>query len=179
MFSRRKILAATTAVIPVGFLAACGANAAKTDAQVLADASGIVNNLLALVPAIEIADPSLLPSALSATIVSGLNTAKTLLGNLSASTPAVTGASTLKIVESYVNAALNALSSVTPAAAAAFPGLSPYVATIEAVTALVPVVEAFVNSSIAVTTPTASLAVKTPSMSVADARKVLGIPTVK
>lgn len=175
--SRRALLRGTTAIAGVAVLAACGANAATLDAQILADASGAVNGASAVATQVN----SLKPGAVSAAVLAGLATAKTLIASLSASTPLAAGATTLQTIDTYINDALTALSAVLPAAAGAFPVLAAAIPVVDAAIALLPTIEAYVNPLItsATAAATAPLMPIAAVMTVAQARATLGIPQVK
>ena len=179
--TRRAILGAAPAI-----LAGCSLLGNLTPAQVLADASGILSSLSGAVSTVNANAATLLalgikivPSTL-APVAAGIATAQQLVAALSTGLPASQSASTLQTVEAYINDALNALAAVTPAAAVAFPAVAPVVAIIEAVAALAPTIEAFVNQYVAAPTTTASVRAKAiaPTMAPATARMVLGIPVV-
>lgn len=172
--SRRSLLAG----VSLAALAGCTGTGALTPAQVLADATGAVQALTALVPDVAMAAPKLLPAAVQAQVMDGLKLATALLQKLTTSTPAASAAGTLQTVEGYIVDALQALAAVTPAAAAAFPALAPYVVLVQAVAAMVPVLATFINGFVAA--PIASLPALAahPVMTPAAARLVLHIPTV-
>jgi hypothetical protein len=176
---RRHLLVCATSFSTAALLDAC-AGGATTDAQVLADATGIVNSLLSEVPLLAATAPAVVTPALAGQVIGYLTSARTLVLALSSATPAAAGASTLAQVEGFINQALAGLTAITPAVAAAYPPLAAALPIIAAVNALLPVIEAFVNTYV----PAAS-AVHMAKASAAGgmdpvvARKVLGIPTVK
>lgn len=176
--TRRALLCGVAAA---ALLAGCSPNgtAAQIEAQVLADATGAVNGLASVVPAVLKAAPNLLPAATGSQVMQGLTLAQQMLGKMDASTPLPTAANTLQVVEGAILQAVNALAAVTPAAAAAFPVLAPYVVIIQAAAALLPGIVAFINSVIP-SGQTASLAAGLPApvMTPAQARAALGIPSV-
>lgn len=177
--NRRALLLGTAAAIPAALaLSACGPSAvALTPAQVVADAQGIDAGLLKALPIVAAADPTLLPAAKQASTTADLTVAQTTLATMAANLPPVaTGQSTLQVVEGYFNAALDTLASVTPAAALLFPDLAPAVGLVQAAAVLAPMVEAFVTPG----GTTAALRAKAlaPSMTVAQARALLGVRTL-
>src|ERR1035437_2651843 len=111
--SRRLFLACSPAALAGCTLAnQIGITTAMTYAQVLADASGIVNQLSALVPNISQIAPKILTPANASAAAQALALAKGLLAGLSVNTQAKAGASTLLTVEGYVNQVLDALAGV-------------------------------------------------------------------
>jgi hypothetical protein len=176
--SRRQFLSFIPGVALVG-VAGCSASD-TLPAQILADAAGVVNDLLTLVPQVSAAAPSILSASVAATLLKDLNLAKTLLNSLSTSVSASTAATVLQQVEGYVSDALNALAAVIPAAASTFPVLTAFVLPIEAVASLLPVLVNFINSQIP---PPSALKLTDkiatiPTMEVLKARQVLLIPIV-
>lgn len=177
MISRRNALRSTACMIPLAILAGCGTTAAATlDAQVLADATGVVNSLSTLFPAVVAAVPNFIPSAVVTSVNNGLTIAKNLVTTLTTDTPVNMGASTLQTVESYVNSAVNALAAVTPAAAAVFPVLNIFLVPILAVSAILPSIEAFIG--LYTENPSVLSGAPLSNMTAAQARIVLHIPTV-
>lgn len=159
--NRRTLLLGSVAAS----LAAC-ANGALTPALVVSDAQAITNGLATALPQIA-AVPAVAsnPTAL-ATITKAegyVKQAQAALAGLSANLPAQQGATILATVEGYLNAALDA--------ATAIQGLPPNVQTIiDAVAAILPVVEAFVNTTLGTIVPAAARPVK---MTPDQARAVL------
>src|ERR1035437_8827125 len=95
----RRLFSTTALAVPFLAVAGCAGAGALTSAQVLADASGIVNQLSALVPNIAIAAPTVLTAAVATQAEKALALAKGLLAGLTANVPAAAGASTLLTVE--------------------------------------------------------------------------------
>ena len=188
--TRRRVLAcvpfSTVVFVPafVG-LSDCTPAQATTDAQVLADASGAVASLNAVVQQFSAIDPKCLDPNTLAGIQNGLKIAQGLIANLSTATPAPTGASTLAQVDTYLNDGLTAIASVLPVASAAFPALAVAVPIVDAIIALLPGIEAWVNPILASTQAAPVAAARAPLapikavVLVADARKALGIPKMK
>lgn len=178
--TRRGSLLAAFAANSMLLLSACTTAPTVTPAQVATDAQGIVTALQTYLPLIAVADPNLMTPDMLATIKGDLAQAASLTSQISASTTALTGATTLQQADVYINDALAVLSAVTTA----IPGspLAPYAPIIQAVVALAPVVEAFVNTTLGTVnqTATASLRAKAvaPRMTPADARGILRIATV-
>ena len=163
-------------------LVACTAAQQTTDAQVLADASGAVASLNAVVQQFSAIDPKGLSPTTLAGIQSGLKIAQGLIASLSTATPAATGASTLAQVDTYLNTGLTAIASVLPVASAAFPALMVAVPIVDAIIALLPGIENWVNPLLTSAAPKAAAALPlraSVAVSPAQARKVLGIPAMK
>lgn len=179
VLSRRAALIGTSA-LSVAALAACSLTPAL-DAQILADASGVVSSLSAVASQVN----TLAPGKVPASVTNGLSVAQGLVASLSTATPIPTGASTLQTVDGYINAALQAFATVLPAAALAFPVLVPAIPIVDGAIALLPVIEAYVNPLIQQLTPSAPAAASAPlhpimlAMTPAQARAALGIATVK
>jgi hypothetical protein len=177
MFTRRAAFPLAASAV----LAACTPSTPTTpgtlDPQVLADAMGIVNGLATALPQIMAADPKLLTVPTYTTIMQSLHDAQTLLANLSASTPAAAGATTLITVETDINDALNAVAPVLPSAATTYPGLQPFVIIFDSAIALLPIIENFINTAIPTATPPKS--VRRSNTPPSEARRSLHIPVVK
>jgi len=174
--SRRHLLFTTALIAPLA-MTACGANAATTDAQVLADASGITNGVLTAVTQVN----SFKPGAVSASIVTGLQAAQGFVASLSTATPAPTGATTLQKVDTFINNGVTALASVLPALSILFAPLAGVIPVVDGAIALLPSVEAWVNPLITSVgaTPVVIPAPIKVAYTVAAARAKLGVPVVK
>lgn len=133
---RRHLLLATLAPLA---LAACGGAAGPlTPAGILSNAGAIVNGLAVAIPELLNAVPTLIPAATGSRIMGYLTQAQTILATVTANLPAAQGATLLAQVEGYINSALTDL--------AAFPLIPPPFSTyIAAASALLPVLEAFIN----------------------------------
>lgn len=176
--SRRALMAATV-LVTAGMLPGCSPSNSLSFAQALADAKGAVAGLLGVVPAVTNIAPNLLPASTVDEIEQGLTLAQQVLGGMDASTPPNTAASTLQTVEGIILQGVKALAAVTPAAAAAFPPLAPYVVIVQAAAALLPGVATFINSVLpAGQTAALTASLPMPTMTPEQARAVLGIPTV-
>jgi hypothetical protein len=179
--TRRLFIATTGLGIPAFGLVGCGTNAAAIDAQVLADAQGLVTVAGTITTAIEQYDPKAFSADVTSQIAQWEAAAKAGLATLSTSTPAATGASKLQVVETDINNVLQAVRAVLPIAAAAVPAIAPFVPMYDAAVALLPIVEAYVNSVVAPSAVSARVALKPvgAAFSPEQARKVLGVPSVK
>jgi len=179
--TRRSVLVIAGAAIPASLLAACGTNGTALDAQVLADAQGLVTVAGTITTAIEQYDPRAFSADVTSQIAQWEDAAKAGLATLSTSTPAATGASKLQVVETDINNVLQAVGVALPIAAAAVPAIAPFVPMYDAAVALLPIVEAYVNSVVAPSAVSARVALKPvgAAFSPEQARKVLGIPSVK
>jgi hypothetical protein len=170
------LFAGSTALL---LLARCGGQNANLDAQILADAQGLESATTSLetlltqyAPNALTADQKTQIATLEAAIVSGLN-------SLTTTTPAPAGATTLQVIDSDINQVLAAIGGVLPGAAATFPALAPAVPIYDAAVAILPVIEAYVNSLIPAATAAAAPPpkfVKTDySGNIAGARAILHI----
>ena len=161
-------------------LTRCGAQNATVDAQALADAKGLQaatanleNALVQYAPTALNDDQKAKIATLEAAVVAGLQ-------SLTTSTPAAAGATTLQTIDSDLNQVLAAIGAALPGAALAIPALAPFVPIFDAAVAVLPVIEAYVNSVIpaaaaAATQPVGALNSK---YSVVTARSILRIPTL-
>jgi hypothetical protein len=177
MLSRRHLLSAT-ALIPAAALVACdGSSAATVDTQIVADASGIVNGLIATANQINAVAPGKIPASITADLL----IAQGLVTGIAPTVTAPAAATTLQTVDNYISGALTTIADVLPVAAAAFPVLAAAIPIVDAVIALLPVVEAWVNPLIGQLTASAAAPVHpiAATMAPADARKVLGVALVK
>jgi hypothetical protein len=133
------------AALSVALLTACstttGTPTALTPAQVSADLQGALTALSTVDGLIVAASPNAISAANQKTITAVLTSAQTELAALSATTPASSGASTAATIDGYLNTAVGILASVS----SAVPGLSTFSPEIDAVDAVLPAVEAFVN----------------------------------
>jgi hypothetical protein len=163
-------------------LARCGAQNAMLDAQILADAQGLESATAAIEAELSTVAPNVLTPQVKtniamweAAIVAGLDT-------LTEATPAPVGATKLQTIDADLNQILTSIGSVLPAAAAMFPVLVPFIAMYDAALAILPGIEAYVNSVISPVSPAVALVVPhyiatDYSTNLASARYVLGIPT--
>lgn len=158
MLSRRAILRTSALAIPAAALAACTTAGVSVYQQVLADLQGMVPELGDIFSAIQTLSPKAFTQQQAAQITSALDLAGKLLASLSANTPAPTAAQTIETIESEVNTVLRDFGAVLPGAAAAFPALAPYIPIYDAVVALLPGIELWVNQVIGVVPPAASAA---------------------
>ncbi|MBS0344330.1 MAG: hypothetical protein JSS56_27830, partial [Proteobacteria bacterium] len=147
--------------------------------QFVTDANGILAESKAIAAAIETNAPGALNAQQQAQIAGWQSAAADALASLSASTPAAAGASKLQVAETALNNALSAIGAALPAAAALYPALAPYVPLYDAAVALLPGLEAYVNSLV----PSSAVAAGKMAapiggrLSPAQARALLGIPT--
>ena len=139
-----------------------------TDAQVLADATGLVSSLSGVVTAINAAKPGTVSSQVQGYITDAQN----LVTNLTAQTPASQGASTLQQIDTDIS---NVLSAVTPIVSSVYPVAAPIIAAVQVV---LPGVEAWVNPLITQATGVSAVAPVQTAALVA-ARKRLMIAVVK
>lgn len=173
-------------LLSVGLLACGTTSTADINAQALADAQGLVNTTKAIVAAIELNDPAAFSAIQQAQITASMNAANAALAQLSAGTLALPGATTLQTIDTDINAVLAAAGAALPAAAVAFPALAPTVPLYDAAVALLPLIEAYVNTVIENTqvTPNLVAAAEAPLKPIqshydADqARKLLGVAQV-
>jgi hypothetical protein len=162
--SRRAALMSS---IPVALaVAGCVAGSEVTPANVIADASAIVSGLSGALAQVLVASPNLIPPVIAAQASSALASAQALLGGLTTSTAASTGASILVQVEGYVNTALGYLAPLVP---------PPYNVAVEAAVVLLPIVENFISQFVTPPpVPAAARKLARPgAMSASEARAVL------
>ena len=177
-----KLFSGAFFAIPVlfamsGTLSKCQfANNDVTPAQIAADATGIVNELATLLPQIENVAPKAFSQTQLAQITNDISLAQKALANLSAGMPATNGASVAQQIDFYINDAVGALATVAPS----IPVLAPYVLPIDAVEAILPGIEAFVNQYLPSSVTKASLVRTAGSLNMTpdQARSQLGIPVV-
>jgi len=135
-FSRRAVLGAPLAAA----LTRCGA-VALTPAQIVTEACVTAKGLSGALTQVANADPALISAATLATLQNDLALAQGAASSLTTNLPAASGASTVQLVEGYINAVLNTL------AAPPINGLipAPFNMAITAAALVVPDLEAFVN----------------------------------
>jgi hypothetical protein len=141
--SRRAILGAPIAAA----LTNCGATA-LTPAQIVAEAGVVAKGLSGALTQVAGADPTLVPATMLTTLQDDLTSAQGAATTLTANLPAVQGASTVQIVEGYINAVLNTLAG--PPINGLIP--APFNMAVAAAALVVPDLETFVNQYL----PTAS-----------------------
>lgn len=163
MITRRIAILGTAAA-----LAACSTDAQDTQARVLADIKGLIPVTISIIAAITAQAPKAIPSTAVAEINALLASAQTAITDF-ASNPAAS----MTTIESYLNAALGAIGSALPGAAAAFPVLAMYIPMYQAAASLVElVIEPYLNTLI----PTASMRMyATPKYTPDQARAILKI----
>jgi hypothetical protein len=134
--SRRAILGAPLAAA----LTSC-ASITLTPAQIVTEAGTVAKGLSGALTQLASADPNLISAGALAMLQSDLGLAQGAASSLNTSLPASNGASTVQIVEGYINAVLNTL------AAPPINGLipAPFNMAITAAALVVPDLEAFVN----------------------------------
>jgi hypothetical protein len=175
--SRRRALSGVSLLALMVAVEGCGASAATTPAQIIADASGLVSVLQTDLPLIAAIDPALMTPAQQATAVSDLASAQTLVATVTPSVAATESASTLQQVETAINVGLDALSAVATATATS--PLAPYALPIQAAIVLAGGLEAWINATLGTNSTVATARVKAvPGMAAAQARQVLGIKSV-
>lgn len=183
--TRRHALLGASAIIPVLALAACGtATGTLLDPQVLADAQGIVAAADTLVKGIMTSAPNAITADTQKVITEAEAAALAVIANLTTSTAITVGATSLQKVDGYINTILSAIGPVIAAAATTIPALAVVIPVYDAAVALLPLVEAWVNSVVAtVTPPKAALGgpLKMVKMAYtpAQARAVLGVKVAK
>jgi hypothetical protein len=147
--TRRNVSVIALCGLPVAaFLASCGANAAMIDAQALADAQGLSSATQALIAAINQYAPNAIKPAVQAEVTTLEASIIASIQSLSTATPAPTGATTLQSVDTALNTVLGAIGAALTTAAPMFPVLLPFVPMYDAAVALLPALEAYVNSVI-------------------------------
>lgn len=180
--TRRRALGGAAGLLGVGaLLDACssGDNALATPAQIIADATGAVSVLQTTLPLMAAADPNLMTPATQARALADLGDARVLVAGVTPQIVARQGAMTLQKVEMLTNAGLDATEAVATADAAS--PLAPYALPILAITVLTQGVETWINTTLGATASTAAArakAVAPPDMTLAKARKILGIGVV-
>lgn len=180
--SRRNLLA-TSVLVPAGILLAncSGTSTASAEAQMLADAAGVLSAIKSVATAVNTYDPAALPAAVLTQIVASVVAAQGIIGSLSgASAPAPT-ATTLVTLDTYINNGLQAIAAVLPAASVAFPVLVPFVMPFDAAVSLLPAIEAYINPIITQVTGVQAHAPITPIKNVYSAvaaRALLNVAVV-
>jgi hypothetical protein len=168
-----------------GSIVACTTQA-FTPAQLIADGQGMLMQLYSpatatspatgALPGIAAALPGKISAATLTKVEADIVVGENALAALAiATTPAPTGATVLAQVEGYINEALDVVGTI----AVLIP--APYGTIITAITVLLPVLESFVNSvvpTLAAKTAALRAAAVAPTMTPAQARAALGIPTV-
>lgn len=201
---RRSLLVTTALAVPLLVLAGtsltgCAATGMLTDAQVVAVLTGAVTTAKNDLALIITNAPTLISVTAQNAVTTGLATAATLLTNLG-QTLAPQGASIVAQINGYINAFLNTAATVTPAIVGALPTLAPVALFVQAIDAVAPEIETFVDQYLpaAWTTPTVSarlaeaprlsmvakatlakVAPAAPPMSIPAAYNVLGVKPVK
>jgi hypothetical protein len=112
-----------------------------TPAQVATDLTGALTALSTVEGLMVAASPKAISPSDQKTINTVLVNAQSALASLSSTTPAATGASTAAVVDGYLNTAVGILAS----ASSTVPSLAAFAPEIDAVDAVLPAVEAFVN----------------------------------
>ena len=136
--TRRQILAGTSVLIPAAMLAAC-ASTPMTPAQIVTQAAAAASGLAGMVKQLSAAYPTLIPAATLAQIETYLGMAQTAATNLAPNLPAATGASTVHVIEGYLNAVLTMLAG--PPINGLIP--APFNMALSAVSVILPQLEAF------------------------------------
>jgi len=134
--SRRAILGVPVAVT----LTSC-AGMVLTPAQIVTEAATVAKGLSGAMTQLASADPNLIPASTLTTLQGDLTLAQGAASALNASLPASSGASTVQIIDGYINAVLNTL------AAPPINGLipAPFNMAVTAAALVAPDLEAFVN----------------------------------
>lgn len=178
--TRRGTFAGLGAVTALAFLARCGAQNGMLDAQILADVQGLQQSTAALEAALQQYAPNALSAAQKQQIANLQAAVVAALGALTSTTPAPKGASALQTADADISQILAALGAALPLAAQSFPALAPFIPIFDAAVAIVPIVEAYVNTL--TTTSAASAVVLRPlkkSYEPNAARAILNISIVK
>ena len=135
----RRALLTTSSLLTVGAIAACSTPSGKlTPAQIIADATGAVQGLENVIPALENTKPPVLTATQGTPIEDALKEAMAYLTSIGPGTPAQTGATTLAMVAGYLNSALSILT--------ALPIPAPYNVIVMAAAVIAPEIEAWVAS---------------------------------
>ena len=165
-FTRRHGLTLTAAALPAALLAACGATVAMTPAQIVTQAGAAASGLAGMVKQLSVAYPTLIPAATLTQIGTYLGLAQTAASNLAPNLPATTGASTVHVIEGYLNAVLTMLAG--PPINGLIP--APFNMALSAVSMILPQLEAF--AAIYIPAAAASPAVAKARMTFAAAAPV-------
>jgi hypothetical protein len=144
------------------------ASSAVTPSQVAADLTGLVATLQQMEPIVVAADPGAFTAAQKEAMANDLANAQKVLAQLSAGMPAAAGASLANEIDGYLNDAVNTIAAIAPLV----PVLSSWVPTIDAIDAVLPTVEAFVNSNL----PSAPTIAGIPIPSLVKARGARAVP---
>jgi hypothetical protein len=178
----RRSMLSTSAMVPlVAAVAACSSvpSAPGTlPAQILADVTGALNQLAAVIPSLTMTTPPVLSQTVEATLLADVNYALGFMGTVSSSTPATPGATVLARAEGYFNAVLVALLPL--------PIPAPFNLIIVAANVVAPELEALIASFVPPTVtpvpapaPAAARAkMVAHGMTIEKARAVLKVPTV-
>jgi hypothetical protein len=167
----RHTLLAIAACVALAGCTSGSAPTTLTPAQVTADLTGALTALSTVDGLIVAASPNAISATDQKTISTVLANAQTELASLSSTTPAAAGASTAATIDGYLNSAVGILASVS----SAVPGLSTFSPEIDAVDAVLPAVEAFVNQYLPASI-TSSRRVHSTHFTLARARTMLRIP---
>jgi hypothetical protein len=150
--------------------------------QVIADLTGVTMALLRVEPLIVLRDPAAFTPAQKQTMEADLNRAVVALAKLSTGMPAAAGAGVALEIDGYLNKTVAVLAAVAPFV----PILAPFSPALDAIDAVLPGVEAFVNrffpppvTSVAPHSAMMTRSVRIPAMTPAQGRRVLGIPVVR
>jgi hypothetical protein len=146
---RRTLLQASACAGVLAAIAACTTAGMTTEQQVLADVQGLMPVMTDLLEAVVADAPNAIPAATMAKLQTLQAAAQTALTKFASLTD-VTPGTDLQTIDTYLNAALNAIGAALPTAAAAFPALAPYVPMYDAAVALVEnVIEPYLATLIA------------------------------
>lgn len=172
----------------LGLMMLCGCattNPSVTPAQVAADLTGVLTTLQQMEPAVVKADPSAFTPQQISAMTNDLANAQKALQGFTAGMPTQPGATLAQQIDGYLNDTVNTLAAVAPLV----PVLAPWSDDIDAIDAVLPTVEAFVNTTLAkpptiagVPVPVISLArgkrVSRLALTPDEGRQFLGIPVV-
>lgn len=117
------------------------ASSAITPPQVAADLTGLVATLQQMEPVVVAADPGAFTAAQQAALANDLANAQKALAGFSAGMPAAAGASIAQTIDAYLNDAVDTIAEVVPEDLK----LSAWIGPIDAIDAVLPMVETFVN----------------------------------
>lgn len=178
--TKRRLAAGLFSLPLVALLARCGTNNAAIDAQILADAQGLQQSTAALEAALQQYAPNALTPAQTQQIGNLQAAVVAALGALTSATPAPQGATALQTADADISQIMSAIGAALPAAAQGIPALAPFIPIYDAAVAIIPIIEAYVNTVIVPTTASAAaLRPLKKSYSPAAARAILQIPVVK
>lgn len=192
---RRFLIGSLMAAIPAALLTACastGSSSAVVQAQIVADVKGLEGVVTALMTAINASAPGAISADDQATIAKDEAVLEAAVNALSGATPIGTGATLLEQIDNGLNGALGIIGAALPALAVAYPAVAGVVPVYNAAVALLPVLEAYINSIIVQINPaappvasahrygavSAKRGVPAISLTPKQARDVLHIPTV-